>query len=144
MSPTWRYHAAKRSRKLRDFALMYGANPDSLVTTNKIAFTHADYAAIEKRILAHMHMPRDRVRFNLQPYGLDQPTRNAFHKAFGAPFPSHPMGDTVIIVCRPSQFARFMIYRNDFGGKNSFKELNPVLFTPEAQKPELDVSGNPA
>jgi len=104
----------------------------------------ADYSAIEQRILARMSMSRDRVRFNLAPYGADQATKDAFYKAFGAPFPSRPMGDIVIIVCRPSQFARFMIYRNEFGGRNSFKELAPVLFTPDAPKSEIDVSGNPA
>jgi hypothetical protein len=155
----WRYHAAKR----RNFAAMYGPSPTGRVvyvdyesasagwqglTPSAVIIDdpliHADYSSIEARILAHMSMPRDRVRFNLQPYGLDQPTRDAFYKAFGAPFPSSPMGEVVIVVCRPSQFARFMIYRNDFGGKNSFKELSPVLFTPEAQKRELDVSLNPA
>lgn len=91
-----------------------------------------------------MSMSKDRVRFNLAPYGADQPTKDAFYKAFGAPFPPRPLGDIVIVICRPSQFARFMIYRNDFGGRNSFKELSPVLFTPDAPKSEIDVSGNPA
>lgn len=151
-SPTWRYHAAKRRRHAEFYGPEWAATPTGRVTMNMTrkpspvwqALATADYSAIEQRILATMPMSRDRVRFNLQPYGSDHPTKDAFYKAFGAPFPSRPMGDMVIIVCRPSQFARFMIYRNDFGGKNSFKELAPVLFTPDAPKSEIDVSGNPA
>lgn len=163
----------RQEQKLRDFATMYGPKPSpdwASTPTSRVTidlesrpsplwqalngmkpsavftdeFTHADFSAIEARILATMSMSRDRVRFNLAPYGADQPTRDAFHKAFGAPFPFRSAGEIVTIVCRPSQFARFMIYRNDFGGRNSFKELAPVLFTPEAQKSEIDVSGNPA
>lgn len=163
----------REQQKLRDFAAMYGPSPSpawAFTPTGRVTFAHsprrfgktqaaevwgalndhppplasADYSAIEARILATMSMSRDRVRFSLQPYGSDQPTKNAFYKAFGAPFPSRPMGDIIIVVCRPSQFARFMIYRNDFGGKNSFKELAPVLFTPEQEKSEIDVSRNPA
>lgn len=151
-SNNWKYHAAKRRR----FAAMYGPSPTGRapsspewqgLTPSSIfvdEFTHTDLSAIEARILAHMSMSRDRVRFNLAPYGADQAIKDAFYRAFGAPFPSRPMGEIVIVICRPSQFARFMIYRNDLGGKNSFKELAPVLFTPEAEKVEIDVSGNPA
>lgn len=35
------------------------------------------------------------------------------------------------IVCRLSQFARFMIYRNEAGIKNGFMDLKADLFTPE-------------
>ena len=34
------------------------------------------------------------------------------------------------IVCRPSQFARFMIYRHNVGVCNGFKDLNAALFQP--------------
>ena len=145
-SPTWRYHAAKRrqEQKLRDLATMYGANPDSIVTTDKIVYTHADYSAIEARILAHMFMSRDRVRFTIDTY-TDSATRSAFHAAFGAHLPARtgPV-TTVEVICRPSQFARFLIFRNDNGGKNSFKELKPELFTPESSNQPIDVSRNPA
>jgi hypothetical protein len=89
-----------------------------------------------------MSMSRDRVRFVIQPYGSDPATAAAFVQAFKAPFPSAPMAQELTIVCRPSQFARFLIYRNDAGGRNLFKELKPELFTPEAPKSEIDVSGN--
>lgn len=104
----------------------------------------ADYSAIEERILAAMSMSRDRVRFTIQPYGADTATAAAFCKAFGRSFPGAPMGQTVTVVCRPSQFARFLIYRNDNGGRNLFKELGPTLFTPQPKIDEIDVSGNPA
>lgn len=91
-----------------------------------------------------MSISRDRVRFILDTF-CDNATRSAFHKAFGTDVPPAPGPITTItVVCRPSQFARFLIYRNDNGGKNSFKDLSPLLFTPETAKREIDVSGNPA
>jgi len=134
----WRYHAAKRRQeeKLRNFAMMYGANPDGLVI-------RADYSAIEQRILAHMSMPPDRVRFTLDTF-TDNATREAFRQAFGTYLIPKSGPDTcVTVVCRPSQFARFLIYRNDNGGKNSFKELRAELFTPEPTPDIIDVSRNP-
>jgi hypothetical protein len=91
-----------------------------------------------------MSMSRDRVRFTIDAF-CDNATRDAFKKAFGAALLQKfgPVTTTTVI-CRPSQFARFMIYRNDFGGKNSFKELKPELFNPEPQPDLIDVSGNPA
>lgn len=133
-----------KEQKLRDFAIMYGANPDGLVIYDGVIATHADYSEIEQRILAHMPMSRDRVRFTIDTFA-DTATREAFRKAFGTTMPSRvgPI-TTITVVCRPSQFARFMIYRNDNGGKNSFKELKPELFTPEPPVEEVDVSRNPA
>ena len=52
-------------------------------------------------------------------------------------------GEYIEIVCRPSQFARFLIIRNIKGCQNGFKELNPVLFMPEENRQPLDASGNP-
>ena len=52
---------------------------------------------------------------------------------------------SVEFVCRPSQFARFLIMRNEAGMKNGFKELYPKLI--EAPKPirsPIDVSTNDA
>jgi len=51
----------------------------------------------------------------------------------------------VEIVCRPSQFARFLIYRGEFGGQNLIKALKPRLVSPPPPVPEpVDVSRNPA
>lgn len=53
--------------------------------------------------------------------------------------------DRIHFVCRPSQFARFVIARNDAGLCNRFKEIEPGLFTPEREAPKpYDVSENPA
>jgi hypothetical protein len=91
-----------------------------------------------------MSVSHDRVRFALDTF-TDNATRDAFHKAFGTPLLSRTGPFThITVVCRPSQFARFLIYRNDNGGKNSFKELKPELFVPEPNKTEMDVSRNPA
>lgn len=35
------------------------------------------------------------------------------------------------IVCRPSQFARFLIFRNEAGIKNGFMDLQATLYVPE-------------
>ena len=45
------------------------------------------------------------------------------------------------IICRPSQFARFLIYRSEADISNSFKAIKPELFIPEEEKKSpLDVS----
>jgi len=49
----------------------------------------------------------------------------------------------VTFICRPSQFARFLIARNDAGLPNGFKELSPELFVPQ-ETTVFDVSGNKA
>lgn len=51
----------------------------------------------------------------------------------------------VEIICRPSQFARFLIYRGEAGGQNLIKALQPRLETPPPPKAlPVDVSENPA
>jgi hypothetical protein len=93
-----------------------------------------------------MSRSHDRVRFTIDTF-TDEATREAFRQAFGTALlcKSGPIPITTIgVICRPSQFARFLIYRNDFGGRNLFKELKPQLFTPRVMEQELDVSGNPA
>ena len=52
--------------------------------------------------------------------------------------------DQIEFICRPSQFARFTIARNDAGISNSFKELSPELFTPLPKPSAIDCSENPA
>ena len=54
----------------------------------------------------------------------------------------------VRIICRPSQFTRFLIRRNEAGKQNQFKELNPSIFYPALvgmpEQWDVDVSRNPA
>jgi len=52
----------------------------------------------------------------------------------------HCVANGATIICRPSQFARFLIFRNEAGGDNTFKELEPELFTPDSIPRVLDVS----
>lgn len=47
--------------------------------------------------------------------------------------------DGVVIRCRPSQFARFLIRRNEQGGQNMFKELTPKLIQEEPFDPPINV-----
>ena len=99
----------------------------------------------EKNMTRKGRMSSDRVHFIVQnTHYLDDIFREAFCEAFGqdCPFVSCNM-EPAKIVCRPSQFARFLIYRNDLGGKNGFKCLEPVL-VPAEQSSVVDVSHNPA
>ena len=53
----------------------------------------------------------------------------------------------VHIICRPSQFTRFLIRRSEAGKQNQFKELNPYLFDAKeipSSSWDVDVSRNPA
>jgi hypothetical protein len=88
-----------------------------------------------------MSMSTDRVRFKIDPYSMSSETKRAWTRAFGCapPAPSVNFPSHRTIICRPSQFARFLIYRNDEGGRNGFKELEPELFTPE-EVTVIDVS----
>jgi len=57
--------------------------------------------------------------------------------------PTPAMNYTRTVICRPSQFARFLIGRNDVGMRNGFKELDAVLFTPDVEgqsAPPVDVT----
>lgn len=95
-------------------------------------------------------MSKDRVRFFLIDHSrhtlAQRSAQNiAAHKAFKL---AHHITEAaaiqrVPIICRPSQFARFLIYRGEAGGQHLIKALEPVLFTPDAEKVH-DVSGNPA
>jgi hypothetical protein len=99
-------------------------------------------------------MSRDRVKFKLDFNHVDGATRRAFNRAFGmrAPPATGPyrsgrpaLPNVQEIICRPSQFARFLIYRRMNGGQNMFRILEAELFTPEPARPQpIDVSGNPA
>ena len=44
------------------------------------------------------------------------------------------------VICRPSQFGRFIVLRNEAGGTNSVKDLQPELFRPVPTARVIDVS----
>jgi len=94
-------------------------------------------------------MSQDRVKFTIPASRLSRDSngdlmRGVVSKAFGECLGRCKWGD-VTIICRPSQFARFLIYRNEAGLQNMFNELNAVLFTPEERQDTVfDVSENPS
>lgn len=91
-------------------------------------------------------MSYDQVKFNLADTDAQRVANiNAAEKAFGISrgtatriFDMHGL-----IVCRPSQFARFIIYRSEHIQTNRIAQLGAVLFTPgDDRTPPLDVSKN--
>ena len=87
-----------------------------------------------------MTMSNDQVKFKLSQnmYEYSSSKRKKMQKILQAAFDmnfresndlfSNACGEFYLI-CRPSQFARFLIYRNDEGLQNAFKELEAVLCT---------------
>lgn len=100
-----------------------------------------------------MSMSKDRVHFyaNADKLG-DRKYRNLLATAFGLTEREIPWSvpsqivDGVVerqqfkIICRPSQFARFLIWRNEAGFTNDFKGLDAKLVPAETQPKEIDVS----
>lgn len=95
---------------------------------------------------------KDRVKFKLAEYYFKQSQiRNLLYSAFGIKGEVFDATNNtareqgyVEIVCRPSQFARFLIQREQAGFQNMFKELEAKLFTPVPKAVIMDVSTNPA
>lgn len=91
-----------------------------------------------------MAQSKDRVEFTLRAYDRDvEATMRGAARAFNI---SEDYARTLLdkrIICRPSQFARFLIYREKEGACNSFKALSARLFTPETVPSPVDLSGNP-
>lgn len=85
-------------------------------------------------------MSKDRVRFTIPHRRINSKMIDVIHKAFG--FDAHwsaeqaqENGRGLNITCRPSQFARFLIYRDEAGQQNLFQELGAELFVPKAADP---------
>ena len=106
-----------------------------------------------------MSMSHDRIRFFLpNKYSDLQGMTRVMKRAFD--MSQHEFdrlrphgggrGTGFWLVCRPSQFARFMVYRSEVVGAcssagivNGFNELKVSLFTPEPSPCEQDVSMRP-
>lgn len=86
-------------------------------------------------------MSRDRVRFIIPNDGPN--TARAAQRAFGLTCSQayNAVRTEQTIICRPSQFARFLIYR---GGAHNFKQLNVELIPAPYMDPFLDVTRNAA
>jgi len=98
-----------------------------------------------------MSMSKDRVQFQLKgsllsgiqdPEELLRTTLGLDDQEICMVLNAHIEGIT--IECRPSQFARFLIRRNDLDGKNDFKSLKPRLIQPAPVERKIIVSDRPA
>lgn len=98
-------------------------------------------------------MSRDRVVFLVTREMFAEPEfKGAFELAIGKLgfHVSAIAPDGMEVTVRPSQFARFLIFRNDNGGRNSFKALKPRLISAPVSDNvptyvrTLDLSRNPA
>lgn len=93
-----------------------------------------------------MTMSRDRVRFTFSDKYVEiEKNAIAASKAFGIPIGKARALFEVraIIICRPSQFARFIIYRSERVACNRIQQLRAELFTPQ-EECGMDVSRNSA
>ena len=96
-----------------------------------------------------MAMSKDRVHFEMRDNSCNHAaTSRAAARAFGMPVhEAKRMLERAdyapcVIVCRPSQFARFMIYRSEEVRSNTFAQFKAELKDAESVE-RLDVSGNP-
>jgi hypothetical protein len=90
-----------------------------------------------------MAMSKDRVKFYIHPtYFQYNKLYSVLERAFGISANEargYLNNYGITIICRPSQFARFMIYRNDAGIKNGFMDLKPELIEPQEKQDPLDL-----
>lgn len=94
-----------------------------------------------------MAMSRDRVRFKIRSCRLDSKMIRLVKDTLGVDLPACWDDDYITIICRPSQFARFLIERNNRDIANDFKGLDAELFVPEPPSRQpliIDASDNPA
>lgn len=82
-------------------------------------------------------MSKDRVRFFMTDN--DDNKHGTLHAA-GRAFSTTRYLWHKTIVCRPSQFARFLIYRSERVGNNRFVQFGAELFTPKIEDRVVDVS----
>lgn len=94
-------------------------------------------------------MSKDRVRFILpsrrthsQEANPDnvRAMKSILHECFGINPNQIPAYTDLTIICRPSQFARFLIKRNKAGLQNNFSELKAELVEPQEVAAIIDVS----
>lgn len=85
-------------------------------------------------------MSKDRVRFTINSHVIK---RTGIVELLREVFGLVEVWPNMKIICRPSQFCRFMIKRNEMDMTNGFKELEPELFTPTPNTGAVDVSKRP-
>lgn len=125
--------------------VQFTVSPRSGVSKWKIVSLVDPETRIRKdKPVSNNRMSKDRVRFFLgyQYYSNNNEIlrmATVLGKAFGLDHVEavkimQTYTDGVWIVCRPSQFARFMIYRNEAAIKNGFMDLHAELFTAPPKK----------
>jgi hypothetical protein len=123
--------------------------PCRICRLGDVAGLHDD-AGDNRQVVVMSEMSKDRVEFTLMGNGRDeQPTIRAAARAFGlqlndaCKLVKANCGTGTRMRCRPSQFARFIVYRVEEGlAVNQVKALSPKL-VPDVPS-MVDVSMNPA
>lgn len=89
-------------------------------------------------VLTDRHLETDKMRHVVaRAFGLTSLNVRCMYNELNKSCPT-----PIIIKCRPSQFARFLIWRNEAGCQNMFQELQPKIL-PQSTIPEItDVSTN--
>ena len=114
----------------------------------QVAAIHAQQE--KDRIMSKMS--HDRVQFTLSMHNMSKGRtahRRILKQAFGTSVDVYNLRTDLTIVCRPSQFARFLIYRNEeikanqIAGCNTFADMNPLLYPASSAGDIIDVSKNP-
>ncbi|MBN9552927.1 MAG: hypothetical protein J0H31_29765 [Alphaproteobacteria bacterium] len=94
-----------------------------------------------------MTMPTDRVRFKLSDVDKNHAANaRAAKRAFGLTLTEayNAVRTEQVIICRPCQFARFLIWRSEEVDGNRFKQLEAELLPPLHLDYVLDVTRNAA
>lgn len=92
-------------------------------------------------------MSKDRVRFTFTDHDRNrQACIDAASRAFGMNCGQayDAFLQARMIICRPSQFARFLIYRAEKVDCNAFKQFGAELIPAQSHDPVIDVSKRPA
>ncbi len=136
-------HTDRRRFKITRVYSLVNAAAENICT--KIETESAEAFGKEQHMSTMSH---DRIRFVIDDCYYNNPgkvnaLRGVLEKAFtlgrsrSAQLMSNDYGGFYII-CRPSQFARFLIYRNDAGIKNGFIDLQAKLFVPPPKLTALE------
>ncbi|TIW53835.1 MAG: hypothetical protein E5V54_24035 [Mesorhizobium sp.] len=92
-----------------------------------------------------MTMSTDRVRFKLSDVDKNHAANaRAAQKAFGLTCSEayNAVRTEQVVICRPDQFARFLIWRSEEVDGNRFKQLEAELLPPLHMDVTLDVTRN--
>jgi len=122
------------ARRYRVLRLLKEVKPKKFLTAFQTLMEKRDQTMSNQKHFEHVRFTIGSKYF--ESYGF----ANAMDRAFGTHGAVYEKMQstaraygTATVVCRPSQFARFLIYRNDAQITNGFKDLNPKLFTPKPQ-----------